>query len=188
MRYPALAVYGAWIRALTGRPAEAERWLALADGATSTIALSDGSATIEPWIATLRAHMMRDGVEQALADAELALDRLPAGSPWIPTARLARGVAHTLLEATELATEDLTATVEKGVALGSVEEIYLAHALLALLDAKAGAWGRPAYARGRHRPSSTRRVSASSRRARSPMSPRRASRIMRAGRRMPARR
>ena len=86
VRYPALAVYGAWIRALTGRPAEAERWLALADGATSTIALSDGSATIEPWIATLRAHMMRDGVEQALADAELALDQLPAESPWIPTA------------------------------------------------------------------------------------------------------
>ena len=35
-RYPALAVFGAWFRALTGRPAEAERWLALADGATST--------------------------------------------------------------------------------------------------------------------------------------------------------
>ena len=116
VRYPALAVYGAWIRALTGRPDEAERWLALADGATSTIALSDGSATIEPWVATLRAHMMRDGVEQALADAELALDQLPAGSPWIPTALLARGVAHALLGATERATEDLTATVEKGLA------------------------------------------------------------------------
>ncbi len=50
-RYPALAVLGAWVRALTGRPADAERWLALADGATSTIPLSDGSATIEPWVA-----------------------------------------------------------------------------------------------------------------------------------------
>ena len=36
VRYPALAVYGAWFRALTGRPAEAQRWFALADGATST--------------------------------------------------------------------------------------------------------------------------------------------------------
>ena len=69
VQYPALAVYGAWLRALTGRPAEAERWLALADGATSTIPLSDGSATIEPWVATLRAHMMPNGVEQALADS-----------------------------------------------------------------------------------------------------------------------
>ena len=58
VHYPALAVYGAWVRALTGRPADAERLLALADGATSTIPLSDGSATIEPWVATLRAHMM----------------------------------------------------------------------------------------------------------------------------------
>ena len=33
--YPALAVCGAWVRLLTGRPAEAERWLALAEGATS---------------------------------------------------------------------------------------------------------------------------------------------------------
>ena len=139
-RYPALAVYGAWIRALTGRPAEAERWLALADGATSAIPLSDGSATIGPWVATLRAHMMRDGVEQALADAELALEQLPAGSPWIPTALLARGVAHALLGATEVATDDLTETVERGMALGAVEEIYLAHAQLALLEAKKGAW------------------------------------------------
>jgi LuxR family maltose regulon positive regulatory protein len=29
--YPALAVYGAWFRVLTGQPEEAERWLALAD-------------------------------------------------------------------------------------------------------------------------------------------------------------
>jgi hypothetical protein len=84
-------------RALTGRSAEAERWLGLADGASSAIPLSDGSATIGPWVATLRAHMMRDGVEQALADAELALEQLPAGRPWVPTAQLARGVAHAQL-------------------------------------------------------------------------------------------
>ena len=79
-RYPALAVFGAWVRALTGRPADAERWLALADGATSTIPLADGSATIEPWVATLRAHMMPNGVEQALSGADLALNQLPPGA------------------------------------------------------------------------------------------------------------
>ena len=47
-RYPALAVYGAWFRALTGRPEDAARWLALADGATSTIPLSDGSPRSSP--------------------------------------------------------------------------------------------------------------------------------------------
>ena len=147
-RYPALAVYGAWVRALTGRPAEAERWLALADGATSTIPLSDGSATIEPWVATLRAHMMPNGVEQALADADLALNQLPPESAWVPVALLARGVAHALLGATDRATDDLTAAVETGLAAGAVEEVYLAQAQLALLAAKQGAWGEAGATRG----------------------------------------
>ena len=142
VRYPALAVYGAWLRALTGRPAEAERWLALADGATSAIPLSDGSATIEPWVAILRAHMMPDGVEQALADADLALDQSRPGEHLeVPTALLCRGVAHALLGATDRATDDLTAAVEEGLAAGAVEEVYVAQAQLALLAAKQGAWG-----------------------------------------------
>jgi len=140
VRYPALAVVGAWLRALTGRPADAERWLTLADGATSAIPLSDGSTTIEPWIAALRAHMMSNGVERALADADLALDRLSADSDWRANAHLARGVAHALLGATDRATVELAAAIEKGLAAGAVEEVYLGRAMLALLAAKRGAW------------------------------------------------
>jgi LuxR family maltose regulon positive regulatory protein len=140
VRYPALAVVGAWFRVLTGRPADAERWLALADGATSTIPLSDGSDTIEPWVATLRATMMQNGVEQALADADLALDQFPAESPWIPVALVVRGVAHALLGASDRATSDLSAAVETGLARGAIEDVYVAHAELALLAAKHGAW------------------------------------------------
>ena len=143
-RYPALAVYGAWVRALTGRPEEAERWLALADGVTSAIPLSDGCATIEPWVATLRAHMMKDGVEQALTVADRALEQLPADSVWIPVTLLARGVAHVLLGATDRATADLTAVIERAPAFGAVEEAYLAHAQLALVAAEQGAWGEAA--------------------------------------------
>ncbi len=143
-RYPALAVYGAWVRALTGRPEEAERWLALADGATSAIPLSDGCATIEPWVATLRAHMMKDGVEQALTVADRALDQLPTESIWIPVTLLARGVAHALLGATDRAKDDLTAVIERAPAFGAVEEAYLAHAQLALVAAEQGAWGEAA--------------------------------------------
>jgi LuxR family maltose regulon positive regulatory protein len=138
--YPALAVYGAWFRALTGRPEEAERWLALADGATSAIPLSDGSATIAPWVATLRAHMMGNGVDRALADANLALDELAAESPWIPVALGARGMANALLGETERAAEDFEATIETGLVGGAFEDVFVAQAHLALLAARRGAW------------------------------------------------
>ena len=83
-RFPALAVYGAWFRAMTGRPAEAARWLSLAEGATSAIPLSDGSATIAPWAANLRAYMMperrraRAGRREARARAVRPGQRLAA--------------------------------------------------------------------------------------------------------------
>ena len=144
-QHPALAVYGAWIRALTGRPDEAEPLLALANGATPTGHLADGSATIEPWIAVLRAHMMRDGVERALSDANLALDQLPPGSWWIPGALRMRGVAHALLGATDRATEDLEGSIAAAQALGAPgDDVPLAQALLALRAAKQGAWGEAA--------------------------------------------
>jgi LuxR family maltose regulon positive regulatory protein len=144
--YPALAVYGAWFRVLTGRPEEAERWLGLADGATSAIPLSDGSATIAPWVATLRAHMMVNGVDRALADANLALDQLAPESIWIPVALGARGIAHALLGETERAAEDFAAGVETGLAGGAFEDVFVAHAHLALLAARQGVWGEA----GRH--------------------------------------
>jgi LuxR family transcriptional regulator, maltose regulon positive regulatory protein len=139
-RYPALAVYGAWIRALTGRPEDAARWLGLADGATSALPLSDGSATVAPWVAGLRADMMEHGVEAALADADLALDQLSPASGWIPDALLIRGVAHALLGATDRATDDLTAAVEKGTAIAAVDVVFAAQAQLALLAIRQGAW------------------------------------------------
>ena len=105
---------------------------------------ADGTATIEPWVATLRAHMMPQGVEQALADAELALERLAPGSFWMPSAFLARGVAHAALCATDRATDDFRETVVRTLALDGVEEVYLAEAQLALLAAKQGAWGEAA--------------------------------------------
>jgi LuxR family transcriptional regulator, maltose regulon positive regulatory protein len=144
--YPALAVYGAWFRVLTGRPEEAERLLALADGANPAIPLSDGSATIAPWVATLRAHMMGNGVDRALADANLALDQLASESVWIPVALGARGVAHALFGETERAAEDFAATIETGLTAGAFEDVFVAHAHLALLAARQGAWGEA----GRH--------------------------------------
>ena len=140
LRYPALAVYGAWIQVMTGRPEEGERRLALADGATSAIPISDGCATIEPWVATLRATMMANGVEQALADADLALEQLAAESTWVLASNLMRGVAHALLGEPDLARADFDAVEE--LFDGAVEAVYLARAELALLAVRRGAWGQ----------------------------------------------
>ncbi|MDW5596259.1 LuxR C-terminal-related transcriptional regulator [Conexibacter stalactiti] len=139
-RYPALAVCGAWLRMLTGRHTAAERWLALAEGATTTVPLSDGSASIEPWVANLRACMMRDGVEAALADGDLALKRFAAESAWRPAALVVRGTAHALLGAEQRATDDLVAAAATGREFGSADVVFVAEAQLALLALKRGSW------------------------------------------------
>jgi LuxR family maltose regulon positive regulatory protein len=89
---------------------------------------------------------MGDGVDNALADANLALDQLSSESAWIPVALLARGLAHALLGATERAAEDFAATIESGLASGNFEDVFVAQAQLALLAARQGAWGEA----GRH--------------------------------------
>ena len=88
--------------------------------------------------------MMRGGVEQALADAELALDEFAPDSGWIPVALLIRGVALALLGDDERAMEDFLATVERGLAAGTYDDVFTAQAELSLLAARRGAWTRAA--------------------------------------------
>ena len=79
-RYPAVAVHGALIFALLGRPARAERWATAAERTPPTGRLSDGS-TMEGQLAYLRTLLCRDGVAEMRRDAAIALDGL---SPEIP--------------------------------------------------------------------------------------------------------
>ena len=161
-RYPALAVEGAWLRALTGRSAEAEAWLALAEGSTSTIPLSDGSETIEPWVAILRAGMMPDGVDRALADGDLAIEQLAPESPG-GRPRSSSGVRPCRCSAPpRAATADFAATIELGSGAGHPARDPGARTAC-LLAARQGAWNEAAEharaAEGRSR----RRVSATTR-------------------------
>jgi LuxR family maltose regulon positive regulatory protein len=139
-RFPALAVFGAWFHALSGRSGEARGWLSLADGADSAIPLSDGSPTIEPWVANLRAYMMADGVERSLADIERALELFPPRSDWRASALLMRGVARALLGAADLAREGFAEAVETGLASGAADDVFVAQAELALLAARQNDW------------------------------------------------
>ena len=88
---------------------------------------------------------MPDGVEQALADAEVALNQLTAESGWRPAALVLRGMAYALLGAADRATDDLAAGAGAGLASGAAEVVILAQAQLALLAAEHGAWGEAGH-------------------------------------------
>jgi LuxR family transcriptional regulator, maltose regulon positive regulatory protein len=126
-QYPAVAMLGAWIQALGGHAAAAERWADAAEQGSYEGMLPDGSASIEGWRALLRAKLCRHGVRQMRADAELALTLIPVGSLWRAPGQLLLGISHLLAgdpgvadrvmaEAVEVA-QDTGATVAASVAL-----------------------------------------------------------------------
>jgi LuxR family transcriptional regulator, maltose regulon positive regulatory protein len=125
-QYPAVAMLGAWVQALGGHAAAAERWADAAERGSYEGMLPDGSS-IDGWRALLRAKLCRHGVNQMRADAEQALSLIPVGSLWRAAAQLLVGISHLLAgdqsgaddllaEAVEVA-QDTGATVAASVAL-----------------------------------------------------------------------
>jgi LuxR family transcriptional regulator, maltose regulon positive regulatory protein len=94
-RYPAVAVLGALLHSLLGRPAAAERCQAAAERSPGGGTLADGS-TVASWVALARAFLCREGVERMRADARAALDGLAPASAFRGTALLLEGVAWLL--------------------------------------------------------------------------------------------
>jgi len=137
-RYPAVALHGCRIHALRGRPDLAKRWLEAATRGTSTGTLPDGSRSVAPWAATLRAWLCEAGAKQMLADAEEALADLPEESNWRPSALLAQGAALFLLGEAEKADEVLAAAATCAARHGSTETQVVALAERALLSAGLG--------------------------------------------------
>jgi LuxR family maltose regulon positive regulatory protein len=94
-RYPAVAVHGALIFALLGRPAKAERWAAAAERASPTGRLPDGS-TMASYLAYLRALLCRNGVQEMRRDAQTAWDGLSPLSPYRATMLYTEGLSYLL--------------------------------------------------------------------------------------------
>ena len=137
-RHPAVAVLGAWVHALKGRTAECERWLGIAARSTVEEAPPDGSASIRPWIAVVRAAMCRDGPEQMRADAELALRELGPASRWRPTAMLLRGGAELLLGDIGRSEASMADAAEVAESMGATPTLIAALAERSLLMANRG--------------------------------------------------
>jgi LuxR family transcriptional regulator, maltose regulon positive regulatory protein len=86
-RYPPVAVLGAWLQALDGRPAGADRWADAAERGVPAAEAAPGAqtppddSTMASHLALLRALLCRDGVDRMWADAvEVGMDAgaLPA--------------------------------------------------------------------------------------------------------------
>jgi LuxR family maltose regulon positive regulatory protein len=133
--YPAVAMLGAWVHALRGRTALADRWGDLAGEGSSAETLPDGSR-IEPWLAILRAARCRHGVGAMRADAELALETLAPASRWRPTAVLLVAMSHLLAGDDVTADAVLARAVEAaaGAAAPAPARLALAERALIALD------------------------------------------------------
>jgi LuxR family maltose regulon positive regulatory protein len=138
--YPAVAVLAATIAALTGKPADAERWARAAEQGAVVASLPDRSLSLEPWLALLRALLCRDGVAQMQADAELATATMAAGSFWRTAATVYLGMAHLMAEDSDQADVLFAAGIAEGLASGVTVGPCVALAERSLLAITNGEW------------------------------------------------
>jgi LuxR family transcriptional regulator, maltose regulon positive regulatory protein len=131
-RYPAVAVFGAWLHALRGRPERAEAWARAVQASPSDAVMPDGSPQAA-WAATVRALLCRRGIEQMREDADVAVATLTPTSPWLPVSILLEGVATMLAGEVDAAAPLLTSAAEAAAAGGAAYVGVLAHCELALL-------------------------------------------------------
>jgi LuxR family transcriptional regulator, maltose regulon positive regulatory protein len=137
-RYPAVAVLGSWIHALGNRPGQAEQWLEAATHSRFKGQVPDGTRSLEPWLALVRAALCRDGVDRMLCDAETAAAGLARRSSWRPTALVLKAMAHLLLGDDDSAEEVLAEAVDAAASVGATATRRLALAERSLLATAVG--------------------------------------------------
>jgi LuxR family maltose regulon positive regulatory protein len=125
------------VNAVGGRGDAAARWADAAAAARDGRPLADGTPSLEPWLAVVRAALARGGVDRLRADADAAEAALGADSPWRPAALLLQGVARALAEDAPAAEEALLAAVAEARRLRSAHVEAAALSELALLAAAA---------------------------------------------------
>ena len=138
--YPPAAVQWAWIRALTGHPADAERWAAAAERASFDGTLPDGSSSITSWLALLRSLLCRDGIDQMANDARIALDGLSYGSQLRATAVLLLGISQRLVGHAEAADASMEDAAELGDRYRAIPTVSVALAERSMFAMERGDW------------------------------------------------
>jgi LuxR family maltose regulon positive regulatory protein len=142
-RYPEVAVLGAWLQALVGEPAAAERWADAAEHGPVAGTLPDGSTT-QSYLAMLRALLCRDGVDRMRADVQAALAELSPASQWRPTALLLEGICYLLAGEADRADPVLARAVEVATEAGALPVAVIALAERSLLAIQGRDWKQAA--------------------------------------------
>jgi LuxR family maltose regulon positive regulatory protein len=110
--HPTVAVVGAWLAALTGQSATAERWADLAERGSREGQDPDDSTSIAGLRAMLRSGLCQRGVDQMLADAEHAEQLIAPASSWRALVLALLGIARLLTGNPDRADEALAHAVE----------------------------------------------------------------------------
>jgi LuxR family maltose regulon positive regulatory protein len=142
-RYPPVAVLGAWLQALVGQPAAAERWADAAEQGPVTGTLPDGSTT-QSYLALLRALLCRNGLDRMRADTQAALDELSPGSQWQATAQLLEGIGYLLAGETDRADLLLTHAAEAATGARALPAAAIALAERSLVAMQGQDWKQAA--------------------------------------------
>jgi LuxR family maltose regulon positive regulatory protein len=140
-RYPAVAVQGAWIFALWGQPAAAERWADAAERGPFAGMLPDGS-TMQGQRALVRALLCRDGVDRMRADVQAALAGLSPASQWWAAALVLEGASYLLGGEADRADRVLADAVEVGTQAGALPAVAAALAERCLVAIQDHDWHR----------------------------------------------
>jgi LuxR family maltose regulon positive regulatory protein len=123
---PSVAVLGAWVQALVGRPAGAERWADAAErrgaagSAVSAARTPPDGSTMESYLAMLGGLLCRNGLGRMRADAQVAQAGLSPTSPWRTTALLLEGIADLLDGHPDQADPILAHAVDLGTHTGAL--------------------------------------------------------------------
>jgi LuxR family maltose regulon positive regulatory protein len=134
-----VAVLGAWLSLLSGMPADAERWAAVADAAGPQDAIMPDGSPLTAWVLTLRAAMALD-VQQMSADAQQALRLLAPSSQWRPTAASLLGSAELFRDDLDAADRHLADAAELGAILGGPAAASAALATRAVIAIRRDHW------------------------------------------------
>jgi LuxR family transcriptional regulator, maltose regulon positive regulatory protein len=138
--HPMTAVLASLFSALTGRPAEAERWADAVDRWQYGDPARPDDPSAKAWAALLRAILCRHGAEQMRADADEAVRRFAAETFVTPAPALLQGIARVLCGDPNGGDSSLQDAVRVGEQAGAPHDLAVALCEQALLAMAHSQW------------------------------------------------